>query len=73
MTSVVLADNALGLVAAATDLAHALRPAVVVLEDVDLIAEHREMHMGPQPLRTSCGRRQPGTRHLPKYSVTTNG
>ena len=22
----------------------------MVLEDVDLIAEHREMHMGPQPL-----------------------
>ncbi len=50
VTSVVLAGNALGLVAAATDLAHALQPAVVVLEDVDLIAEHREMHMGPQPL-----------------------
>ena len=50
VTSVVLAGNALGLVSAATDLAHALQPAIVVLEDVDLIAEHREMHLGPQPL-----------------------
>ncbi|MFZ0161038.1 MAG: ATP-binding protein [Kineosporiaceae bacterium] len=50
VTSVVLAGNALGLVASATELAHALQPAIVVLEDVDLIAEHREMHLGPQPL-----------------------
>ena len=50
VTSVVLAGNALGLVSAATELAHALQPALVVLEDVDLIAEHREMHVGPQPL-----------------------
>lgn len=49
-TCVVVAGNALGLVSAATDLAHALQPSVVVLEDVDLIAEHREYHMGPQPL-----------------------
>jgi ATP-dependent 26S proteasome regulatory subunit len=50
VTCVVLSGNALGLVADATELAHALQPAVVVLEDVDLIAEHREMHLGPQPL-----------------------
>jgi hypothetical protein len=50
VTCVVLSGNALGLVSDATELAHALQPAVVVLEDVDLIAEHREMHMGPQPL-----------------------
>ena len=50
VTSVVLSGNALGLVSDATELAHALQPAIVVLEDVDLIAEHREMHMGPQPL-----------------------
>lgn len=25
-------------------------PTLIILEDVDLIAEHREMHMGPQPL-----------------------
>lgn len=50
VTAVVLAGNALRLVSAATELAHALQPAVVVLEDVDLIAEHRDMQMGPQPL-----------------------
>jgi hypothetical protein len=50
VTCLVLSGNALGLVSDATELAHALQPAVVVLEDVDLIAEHREMHMGPQPL-----------------------
>lgn len=50
VTSVVLAGNALALVAEATQLAQALQPAIVVLEDVDLIAEHRELHMGPQPL-----------------------
>lgn len=50
VTCVVLAGNALGLVSEATELAHALQPAVVVLEDVDLIAEHRDMAGGPQPL-----------------------
>ncbi|MFZ2501097.1 MAG: ATP-binding protein [Nocardioides sp.] len=50
VTTVVLAGNALGLVAQATQLAQALQPAMVVMEDVDLIAEHREYHGGPQPL-----------------------
>jgi hypothetical protein len=50
VTTVLLAGNALALVAAATELAHALAPAIVVMEDVDLIAEHRTMHVGPQPL-----------------------
>ena len=50
VTTVVLAGRALGLISAATELAHALEPALIILEDVDLIAEHREMHMGPQPL-----------------------
>jgi len=50
VTVVVLAGNALGFVKAAAELAHALEPAVVVLEDIDLIAEHREMHANPQPL-----------------------
>ena len=49
VTTIVLAGNALGAVSAATDMAHALQPALVVMEDIDLIAEHREMH-GPQPL-----------------------
>ncbi len=50
VTVVVLAGGALALVAEATELARALEPAVVVMEDIDLIAEHREYHMGPQPL-----------------------
>ncbi|HYJ74629.1 MAG TPA: ATP-binding protein [Kineosporiaceae bacterium] len=50
VTAIVLAGNALGYVGAATEFAHALEPSVVIVEDVDLIAEHREMHMGPQPL-----------------------
>ncbi len=50
VTCVVLAGNALSLVMAATELAHALEPALIVVEDVDLIAEHRELHVGPQPL-----------------------
>jgi hypothetical protein len=50
MTVIVLAGNALGSVGAATEFAHALEPSIVVVEDVDLIAEHRELHLGPQPL-----------------------
>jgi ATP-dependent 26S proteasome regulatory subunit len=50
VTAIVLAGNALGHVRAATEFAHALEPSIVVVEDVDLIAEHREMHLGPQPL-----------------------
>ncbi len=50
VTAIVLAGNALGFVHAATEFAHALQPALVVIEDVDLIAEHREMSLGPQPL-----------------------
>jgi hypothetical protein len=50
VTAIVLAGNALGLVGTATEFAHALEPSIVVVEDVDLIAEHREMHLGPQPL-----------------------
>ena len=34
----------------ATEIARALEPAVVVLEDCDLIAEDRSFHDGPQPL-----------------------
>jgi hypothetical protein len=50
VTAIVLAGNALGHVRAATEFAHALEPSVVIVEDVDLIAEHREMNLGPQPL-----------------------
>lgn len=49
VTTIVLAGDALGAVSMATELAHALQPALVVMEDIDLIAEHRGLH-GPQPL-----------------------
>lgn len=49
-TAIVLAGQALALVRLATETAHALQPAVVVLEDVDLISEDRSLHAGPQPL-----------------------
>jgi ATP-dependent 26S proteasome regulatory subunit len=50
VTVIVLAGNALGNVRTATEFAHALEPSVIVLEDVDLIAEQRDMAFGPQPL-----------------------
>ena len=50
VTAIVLAGNALSFVGAATEFAHALQPSIVIVEDVDLIAEHREMRQGPQPL-----------------------
>jgi DNA polymerase III delta prime subunit len=50
VTAIVLAGNALGEVASATEFAHALEPSIVVIEDVDLIAEDRELSFGPQPL-----------------------
>lgn len=49
-TAIVLAGQSLSLVRLATEVAHALQPAVVVLEDCDLISEDRSFHDGPQPL-----------------------
>ncbi|MCB7135134.1 AAA family ATPase [Cellulosimicrobium marinum] len=49
-TVVLLAGGALRLVRLAAETARALQPAVVVLEDCDLIAEDRSFHDGPQPL-----------------------
>jgi hypothetical protein len=50
VTVVVLSGGALGMIAAACSVARALQPAVVVVEDVDLIAEDREYHLGDNPL-----------------------
>jgi cell division protease FtsH len=50
VTVVVLSGRALGMIAAACSVARALQPAVVVVEDVDLIAEEREHHLGENPL-----------------------
>ena len=45
-----LTGNALHLIAEACSIARALQPAMLVVEDVDLIAEDRGMHPGQHPL-----------------------
>ncbi|WP_329068525.1 ATP-binding protein [Amycolatopsis sp. NBC_01480] len=49
-TVVVLTGSAMRFVAKAATLARRLQPSVVVVEDVDLIAEDRSHHMGGGPL-----------------------
>lgn len=49
-TVIVLSGHALRLIQVAAQTARALEPAVVVLEDCDLIAEDRSYSSGPQPL-----------------------
>jgi hypothetical protein len=49
-TVIQLTGNALHLIAEACSVARALQPAMVVIEDVDLIAEDRGMHPGQHPL-----------------------
>lgn len=49
-TVILLAGGSLGYVSVAAQTARALAPAIVVLEDCDLVAEERGMHGGPQPL-----------------------
>jgi hypothetical protein len=49
-TVVELTGGALHLIAEACSIARALQPAMVVVEDVDLIAEDRGMHPGNHPL-----------------------
>lgn len=50
ITAVVLAGDSIRFVTQAAELARAMQPAIVVLEDVDLIAEDRNLSAGPQPL-----------------------
>jgi len=50
VTVVVLSGRALGMIAEACSVARSLQPSVVVVEDVDLIAEERGPHMGQHPL-----------------------
>jgi ATP-dependent 26S proteasome regulatory subunit len=45
-----LTGNALHLIAEACSVARALQPAMLIVEDVDLIAEDRGMHPGQHPL-----------------------
>jgi len=49
-TVVLLSGNTLSMVSEAARMARALHPALVVLEDCDLIAEDRSFGHGPQPL-----------------------
>lgn len=49
-TVVLLSGNTLGYVSEAARMARALQPAIVVLEDCDLVAEDRSFGHGPQPL-----------------------
>lgn len=49
VTCVLLTGPAIRLITEATEIARSLQPAIVVLEDVDLIAAERDM-FGPQPL-----------------------
>jgi hypothetical protein len=49
-TVLLLSGGALGMIAEACSVARALQPAVVVVEDVDLIAEERDHHLGENPL-----------------------
>jgi ATP-dependent 26S proteasome regulatory subunit len=49
-TVIQLTGNALHLIAEACSVARALQPAMVIVEDVDLIAEDRGMHPGRHPL-----------------------
>jgi hypothetical protein len=50
LTVVILTGEALHLVGAACSIARTLAPALIVIEDVDLIAEHRGMHPGQHPM-----------------------
>jgi ATPase family associated with various cellular activities (AAA) len=50
VTVVVLSGAALRLISEACSVARTLQPSVIVVEDVDLIAEEREFRMGQHPL-----------------------
>jgi cell division protease FtsH len=50
VTVVLLSGGALGMISAACSVARALQPSVVVVEDVDLIAEERDRYPGENPL-----------------------
>jgi ATPase family associated with various cellular activities (AAA) len=50
VTVVLLSGGALRMIAAACSVARALQPSVIVVEDVDLIAEERDHYPGENPL-----------------------
>jgi hypothetical protein len=49
-TAVLLTGSSIQFVTEAAELARAMQPAIIVIEDVDLVASDRSMHGGPQPL-----------------------
>ena len=49
-TAVLLSGSSLGMIGDACSVARSLQPSVVVIEDVDLIAEEREHYAGQTPL-----------------------
>jgi ATPase family associated with various cellular activities (AAA) len=50
VTIVELSGDSLGAIATACSVARTLQPAMIIVEDVDLIAEEREMYGGPNPV-----------------------
>ncbi|WP_370615175.1 AAA family ATPase [Mumia qirimensis] len=50
VTAILLSGNALGLVREASQIARSLEPAIVVLEDCDLVAEDRDMIDSPDSM-----------------------
>jgi ATP-dependent 26S proteasome regulatory subunit len=50
VTIVELSGDSLGAIATACSVARTLQPAMIIVEDVDLIAEEREMYGGHNPL-----------------------
>lgn len=50
VTVILLAGPSIAYIAEAAQMARALQPALVVLEDCDLVADARDHHAGPQPL-----------------------
>jgi hypothetical protein len=49
-TAVLLTGSSIRYITEAAELARAMQPAIVVIEDIDLIAAERGMHGAPQPL-----------------------
>jgi ATP-dependent 26S proteasome regulatory subunit len=49
-TIVLLAGNTLGMIGTACSVARTLQPAMIVIEDVDLIAEERDLYGGEHPM-----------------------
>jgi ATP-dependent 26S proteasome regulatory subunit len=50
VTAILLSGRALGMIGAACSVARALQPCLIVVEDVDLIAEERDHYEGESPL-----------------------